>query len=138
MSKSLIEFAYDFLSKSKKEVTFEALWAYVKKESGLSDEEAMQRVGRFYSNLMLDGRFVTLGENIWDLRVRHTFDKVHIDMRDVYSDVEEGDGDEEEDAEEKEYNDAFKEPEEKSDDAEEETELEEDENKDNDSSNGVY
>ena len=34
------------------------------------------------------GRFVTLGENTWDLRSRHTFDKVHIDMNDVYSDVD--------------------------------------------------
>ena len=35
--------------------------------------------------MMLDGRFVTLGENEWDLRSRHTFDKVHIDMKDVYN-----------------------------------------------------
>ena len=56
---------------------------------------------------MLDGRFVTLGENQWDLRSRHTFDKVHIDMRDVYSDVETSDDDEEEDEEDKEYNKVF-------------------------------
>ena len=41
------------------------------------------------TQLTLDGRFVTLGENVWDLRIRHTFDKVHIDMNEVYSDDEE-------------------------------------------------
>jgi DNA-directed RNA polymerase delta subunit len=35
---------------------------------------------------MLDGRFVFLGDNLWDLRSRQTFDKVHIDMKDAYSD----------------------------------------------------
>ncbi|MFA6851985.1 MAG: hypothetical protein WCR34_02380, partial [Bacilli bacterium] len=43
------------------------------------------------------------------LRSRHTFDKVHIDMKDVYSDVEAPDDDEEEEIEEKEYNEIFEE-----------------------------
>ena len=66
---------------------------------------------------MLDGRFVTLGENQWDLRSSHTFDKVHIDMKDVYSDVEaEEDDDEEELEEEREYNEDFKESKDDDDD----------------------
>ena len=49
-----------------------------------------------------------LGENEWDLRERHVFDKVHIDMRDVYSDVQTSDDDiEEKDEEEEEYNKVF-------------------------------
>ena len=60
--------------------------------------------------MMLDGRFVTLGENEWDLRSRHTFDKVHIDMKDVYSDVDTVEDDAEEAEEEKEYNQVFEEP----------------------------
>ena len=37
----------------------------------------------------MDGRFVNLGDNQWDLRTNQTYDKVHIDMNDVYSDIEE-------------------------------------------------
>ena len=43
----------------------------------------------FYTNITLDGRFITVGENRWDLRSRHKFDEVHIDMNDIYADDEE-------------------------------------------------
>lgn len=114
MQKSLIEIAYDFVSKQKQQVPFAKIWEYVVKEAGLTDDDIAKKAGQFFTNMMLDGRFVTLGENEWDLRSRHTFDKVHIDMKDVYSDVETSDDDEEEEAEEKLYNEAFEEP--KSDD----------------------
>ena len=103
MTKSLLDYAYEFVSKQKEPVSFQELWAYVVKESGLDEETAKARVSRFYTNLILDGRFVTLGENTWDLRSRHTFDKVHIDMQDVYRDVETVDVDTEEDDEGSEF-----------------------------------
>ena len=110
MSKSLIERAYEFVSKHKESVNFKEIWEYVKKEAGLSEEQASAKVGQFFTNMMLDGRFITLGENEWDLRERHVFDKVHIDMRDVYSDVQTSDDDiEEKDEEEEEYNKVFEE-----------------------------
>ena len=108
MSKSLIEHAYDFVSKHKDSVNFKDIWAYVVKEAELSEEQANAKVGQFFTNMMLDGRFITLGENEWDLRERHVFDKVHIDMRDVYSDVQTSDNDIEEE-EEEEYNKVFEE-----------------------------
>ena len=128
MPKSLLDLAYDYVSHSKEQVSFKDLWAYVVKEAGLDEEAASRKVSSFYTNLMLDGRFVTLGENQWDLRSRHTFDKVHIDMKDVYSDVEASDVDEEEeDEEEKEYNKAFETTKEGDDDFEEESEKPEEE-----------
>ena len=119
MSKSLIEYAYELIAKSKGSVNFKEIWAYVKEQAGLSEEEANKKAGQFFTNMMLDGRFVTLGENEWDLRERHTFDKVHIDMRDVYSDVQTSDDDLEEEEEEDEYNSAFGEERVSEEDAEE-------------------
>ena len=107
MPRSLLDLAYDYVSQSKGQVSFKDLWAYVVEKAGLDEETAARRVSSFYTNLRVDGRFVTLGENQWDLRSRHTFDKVHIDMKDVYSDVETSDDDEEEDEEDKEYNKVF-------------------------------
>lgn len=121
MSKSLIEYAYEFVSKHKESVNFKEIWENVKKEAGLTEEQANAKVGQFFTNMMLDGRFITLGENEWDLRERHVFDKVHIDMRDVYSDVQTSDDDiEEKDEEEKEYNKVFEED--SGSDSEEDTE----------------
>ena len=110
MERSLIEIAYEYVSGKKDSSSFKDIWAYVVEKAELTPEEAASKVSRFYTNLMLDGRFVTLGENEWDLRVRHTFDKVHIDMKDVYSEVDsEDDVDSEEKEEEDEYNAAFEE-----------------------------
>ena len=125
MSKSLIEYAYEFVSKHKESVNFKEIWEYVKKEAGLSEEQANAKVGQFFTNMMLDGRFITLGENEWDLRERHVFDKVHIDMRDVYSDVQTSDDDiEEKDEEEEEYNKVFED--ESTSDTEDESEEKDD------------
>ena len=106
--KSLLDLAYECVEKSKGSVTFKALWKAVSKAKGYDEETAAKKVSQFYTTLLLDGRFVTLGENKWDLRSRHTFDKVHIDMKDVYSEVEASDSDVEE-VEEKEYNEVFEE-----------------------------
>ena len=125
MSKSLIEYAYELIAKSKGSVNFREIWAYVKEQAGLSEEEANKKAGQFFTNMMLDGRFVTLGENEWDLRERHTFDKVHIDMRDVYSDVQTSDDDLEEEEEEDEYNSAFGEESNSEEDVEEKEEASE-------------
>ena len=104
------------------------------KNLGLSKEEAAAKVSRFYTNLMLDGRFVTLGENEWDLRIRHKFEKVHIDMSEVYSDVETSYDDSEEEEEEAEYNKAFEDEEEQKEEdfnSDEEQEESEEEKEDN-------
>ena len=129
MEKSLLDYAFDFVSSQKEPTPFSTIWEYVVAQAGLSEEEAKAKVSRFYTNLMLDGRFVTLGENLWDLRSSHTFDKVHIDMKDVYSDVEATDSDDAEEAEEEhEYNEVFEDPKDTDDDkivdSEEETEEE--------------
>ena len=131
MAKSLLDYAYDYVSSKSEQSKFQDIWAYCVKEAGLSEEEASQKVSRFYTNLMLDGRFVTLGENEWDLRVRHKFEKVHIDMSEVYSDVEATDEDSEEEEEEAEYNAPFKEKKDDDDDLGSDEESEE-EDKDED------
>ena len=110
MQGSMLELAHEYLNSKPKSVTFKQLWAYVVKQKGFSEEEANKKVSSFYTSLLLDGRFVTLSENKWDLRSRHTFDKVHIDMKDVYSDMDTSDSDSEEADEEEEYNKTFAEP----------------------------
>ena len=108
MKQTLIEIAFEFLSAQKEPVSFEQIWDYVKANSGLSDEAINRKAGQFYTNLMLDGRFAKLDNNLWDLKSRHVYDDVHADIDDYYSsEIDTANDDKEEAAEEKEYNDVF-------------------------------
>ncbi len=98
---SKTDIAYRLLSKKKKERGFYDLWEDVKNElSKVREPEELENIDDdisfFYTNLTLDGRFVNVGDNKWNLRERVTFDKVDIDMSDIYMDEEEESDEEEE------------------------------------------
>ena len=129
MIKSNLDVAYELVSNKRKPVEFSKLWEEVSQIQGLSEEEAKNKASKFYTALSLDGRFITLGENTWDLRSRYTFDKVHIDMNEVYADDIEDD--------EKEIDENASEKELFGDDEDEEDEDEDDED-DESSENADY
>jgi len=85
MPKSMLELAHEFIVAKKKAVTFKDIWAYVQKQT---DEKDTLQLGRFYKLLTLDGRFVALGSNKWDLKARYTFKELYDDARGVFREVE--------------------------------------------------
>ena len=89
--KSLLDYGFDVLSASKDPLKFVDLFNAAVKASGivLADNEVKTKMSKFYTSLSLDGRFVTLTDNFWDLRCRHVFEQVHLDMIDAYSDEDE-------------------------------------------------
>lgn len=112
MAKSLIDHAFEFVSTNKNGAKFQEIWEYACKEANLSKEEQDARISIFFTNLTLDGRFVNLGDNYWDLRTRHTFDVSYVDNSYAYAAEDQDDTtDTEESEEEKEYNKAFAEAE---------------------------
>ena len=116
--KSLLDYGFDVLSASNDPVKFIDLFNKSLELSGLqlSDNELKARMSKFYTQLSLDGRFITLTDNYWDLRSRHVFEKVHLDMIDAYSDEEEETDEEEEKLLREELGEQIEEPEEESDD----------------------
>ena len=88
-NESMVDVAYSYLKEVNKITKFAEVFDAVCERIGLSVEQKEELISTFYTNLSLDGRFVTLGDNEWDLRINQTYDKVHIDMNDVYSDIEE-------------------------------------------------
>ena len=92
-NKSLVDVAYDILSGYDKPIKFKDLYDEVANEAGLLDDRKASLISNFFTNLSLDGRFVALKNNEWDLRSRQTFDKVHVDLNAIYEDIEEGDKD---------------------------------------------
>ena len=86
---SMVDVAYDLMTKKKKPVDFYKLWQEVSEIKGFDQNNQEENESLFYTNITLDGRFITVGENRWDLRSRQKFDEVHIDMNDIYADDEE-------------------------------------------------
>lgn len=65
---SMIELANIILADEKKELNFLDLFAKVAEHKGFTQEQQDDLLARFYTDLNVDGRFTTLGSNIWGLK----------------------------------------------------------------------
>ena len=83
---SMCNVAYEILKEVNEKVAFNALWETVCDKLGINEEDKKNLISNFYTQLTLDGRFMFLDENYWDLRANHTFDEFTEDSRDAYSD----------------------------------------------------
>ena len=88
LQRAMVEVAYELLSKKQGPQKFNRFWYEVCDVLSLTSEDRERMISSFYTKLTLDERFVLLEDNMWDLRERQSFDKVHIDMNDIYSEIE--------------------------------------------------
>lgn len=96
VKQSNVDIAYDIISASSTAITFADLWARLCEVNEYTEAEAQRKIGSFYTSLLLDGRFVNLGDNTWDLRSRYKFSKVTLDVNECYSEDDEVEEDPEE------------------------------------------
>lgn len=96
VARSNLDVAFEILKEEKAPLPFKELFDRLVALQNIVEQDQPRLMSRLYTNLTLDGRFVNLGDNTWDLREHNTYEKVHIDVSDVYSDVEEEDDDLEE------------------------------------------
>ena len=125
--RSMVEVGYELLLKKQSPQKFSKLWSETSEILGLDASEVENYISDFYTNLTLDERFVLLEDNTWDLRERQSFDKVHIDMNDIYSEIDEEEKElkEDEEVEDEEYNEYSEEEEKELKEVEDEEEEEE-------------
>lgn len=97
----MVDIAYDYAKNATGPVSFKELWDAVVNELGLSEEEVKTKIGIFYTNLSLDCRFHSAGDNTWVLRASLPFDEATADIFFVKGDLDD-ELDEEEDEEEEE------------------------------------
>ena len=119
--KTTLSVAYSILKESAHPLPFSELWNEINKIQSYSGEKAVNEMTRFYTNLMFDGRFVNLGDNTWDLRERVRHEDIALELKTVYSDIDE----EVEEEDEDEIDLALKTKEGDEDELDEETEEEE-------------
>lgn len=86
---SSLQCAYEFLKNNPGTKTFYEIWNHV--VATLEIENPDERVSTFYTNLLLDGRFVTVVDNenkdkekAWDLRERNKLEDYYSDTRNYY------------------------------------------------------
>ena len=86
---SMTDMAYEILKGQKKAMLFYDLWEKVIEKLAISPELEETLISHFYTNVTIDGRFVNVGDNKWDLRERVPYEKVHIDMNEIYQEEDE-------------------------------------------------
>lgn len=93
--KATLEIAYEVL-KEQHPIPFYELWEKVCSTQTFSKEQCFNLLSRFYTNLSLDGRFVNIGDNVWELRIHLKSTELKLELNEVYSDIDENDEDIEE------------------------------------------
>lgn len=73
---SLIEIAYEYLKNNKQAISFNELMNEIAEARELTDEQVRAIIAQFYTDLNIDGRFLTLGGNRWGLRVWYPVDTI--------------------------------------------------------------
>lgn len=94
MKKSMIEVAYQVLTNNNEAMPFVDLWKDVSQEMGFTQTQFEDNIAQFYTDLSLDGRFLNMSQNTWDLRSRHTYSESVMDTDSIA--IDEDDEDEEE------------------------------------------
>ena len=73
---SMIEVAHEILETTGEVLDFDDLLLRVQEYLGLSKKELDSKMTRFYTNLNVDGSFISLGDNRWGLRSWYPIDSI--------------------------------------------------------------
>lgn len=95
MKKSMIEIAFQVVNEHEGSIPFIELYQEVSKEMGFNPTQFEDNIAQFYTDLSIDGRFLNLAGNHWDLKKRHTYsesvmdtDKIALDDEETEEEVE--------------------------------------------------
>lgn len=77
---SLIEIAHAILTEKKQAVNFHELVQEIATLQQVKVEEIQYKLPQFYTDLNVDGRFSTQGENRWGLKVWYPIDQIQDEM----------------------------------------------------------
>ena len=96
-NRSNVDVAFDIV-KEEGPIVFNDLWKKIVEAQNLDVATQEKLEGSIDTQILLDGRFINIGDNTWDLRTKHTFEEATLDTNECYT--EEEDEDEELDPEE--------------------------------------
>ncbi|MCH3922000.1 DNA-directed RNA polymerase subunit delta [Limosilactobacillus sp.] len=73
---SMIEVAHAILADHGEAMAFVDLTNEIQQYLGKSDEEIRERLAQFYTDLNIDGSFISLGDNTWGLRAWYPYESI--------------------------------------------------------------
>ncbi len=73
---SMVEVAHAILEAKNEVLDFNQLLVEIQEYMELSDEALEARMARFYTDLNIDGSFISLGDNRWGLRAWYPIDSI--------------------------------------------------------------
>lgn len=73
---SMIEVAHAILAYHGEAMAFADLTNEIQQYLGKSDEEIRERLSQFYTDLNVDGSFISLGDNTWGLRAWYPYESI--------------------------------------------------------------
>jgi DNA-directed RNA polymerase subunit delta len=104
VSLKAIDIAYNKLLNAKEGMSFKELWVSVNDELGYDGKIASRKKSQFYTDLTLDGRFIMLENNIWNLKTRCKYQQVEV-KEDEYEEIEDYDDEDEDEFDDEEDED---------------------------------
>ncbi|SEP88382.1 DNA-directed RNA polymerase subunit delta [Ignavigranum ruoffiae] len=73
---SMVEVAHALLEETGEVYDFTQLLVTIQEYLEISEEDLEKRMARFYTDINIDGRFISLGENRWGLRAWYPIDSI--------------------------------------------------------------
>lgn len=74
-NKSMLEISSLILKDAKKALSFQEIFDKVAEIRELTDAEKKEKIAQFYTELNVDGRFMTIGSNVWGLKEWYTVEQ---------------------------------------------------------------
>lgn len=78
---SLVELAYEIFRDSKTPITFSELIDEMVRLQGIQKSDLDDRLAQFYTDLNIDGRFISLGDQRWGLRSWYPVDQIEEEVQ---------------------------------------------------------
>lgn len=75
-AKSMIELGQLVLQDEKKAMDFRDIFNKIAEIKGFIEAEKQERIIQFYTDLNLEGRFITIGSNMWGLKRWYPIDQI--------------------------------------------------------------
>ncbi len=72
---SMIDIAYEIMLEENQAKNFQDIFKLVAEARDFSEEEKQQFISQFYTDLNIDGRFLSVGSNLWGLKHWYPFDQ---------------------------------------------------------------